>query len=273
MTRAHSWPPGAPQHLGPGEDRTVAETLSCAPSGPDTAELAPGASACRTHPRSVLTNSWGCRGTLGSIWMHFWVQGCVSPTPVCPFESDKSVSIQGPERPIRDRLGITAPGFRQGCGLCKDRPTSALLLCHLKLSTRSMDEPTDQGRQEGANATLAPLYLCVEPHGQSPGLSVSAHVLCGAGGCTHPAHSSHFSSLLHMRGGDWGQCSAVISLPVTKWRYHGAAPPASTPGPPLHSPPDLTKTPSCPISAFPSPRPPPTAFSWSSSEFLERCIL
>ena len=150
MTRAHSWPPGAPQHLGPGEDRTVAETLPCAPSGPDTAELAPGASACRTHPRSVLTNSWGCRGTLGSIWMHFWVQGCVSPTPVCPFESDKSVSIQGPERPIRDRLGITAPGFRQGCGLCKDRPTSALLLCHLKLSTRSMDEPTDQGRQEGA---------------------------------------------------------------------------------------------------------------------------
>lgn len=47
---------------------------------------------------------------------------------------------------------------------------------------------------------------------------MSAHVLCGAGGCTRPAHSSHFSSLLHTRGGDWGQCSAVISLPVTKWR-------------------------------------------------------
>lgn len=96
MTRAHSGPPGAPQHLGPGEERGVTETAPCAPSGPDTSEPAPGPSAYTTQPRSVLTNSWGCRGTLGSIWMHFWAQGCAPPTPLCPFKSDKSVSIQGP---------------------------------------------------------------------------------------------------------------------------------------------------------------------------------
>lgn len=158
MTRAHGRPPGAPQ--GPGEDRAVAETPPCAPSGPDTAELAPGASACRTHPRSVLTNSWGCRGTLGNIWTHSSVQGCVLPTAVCPFESDKSVSTQGPERPIPGQLGIGTPGFRQGCGLCKARPTSALSLCLLELSTPSTGEPTEQGRQEGRTPPSQPIAAC-----------------------------------------------------------------------------------------------------------------
>lgn len=79
---------------------------------------------------------------------------------MCPLKSDKSVSTQGPERPIPDQLGIATPGFRQGCGLCKARPTSALLLCLLELSTPSTGEPMEQVRQEGRTPPSHPIAVC-----------------------------------------------------------------------------------------------------------------
>ena len=87
--------------------------------------------------------------------MHFWAQGCAPPTPMCPFKSDKSVSIQGPERPIANRLGITTPGFWQGCGLSRAGPC-LLCYCQLKLSTPFTGEPMDQGGQEGPMPPLPP---------------------------------------------------------------------------------------------------------------------
>lgn len=142
----------------------MAETPPCFPSGPDTAELAPGASACRTHPRSVLTNSWGCRGTWGTSDAFFGSRVCSPPlcvhskvTRVCP--------PKGPERPIPGQLGIGTLVFGKAC-LCKARPTSALSLCLLELSTPSTGEPTEQGRQEGRTPPAAHSCVCAHTDGR-----------------------------------------------------------------------------------------------------------
>lgn len=55
MTRAHSGPPGAPQHLGPGKDRGVTETLPCAPSGSRAFGLQNPAQVC---PDELLGLPW-----------------------------------------------------------------------------------------------------------------------------------------------------------------------------------------------------------------------